>query len=252
MSEAIKELNQESYNLLITKNHDYSNDNLVFTGAKGISARLVDKAQRLFNLSDKEEINHESIQDSILDLINYAHLLNIQRQGLLTQSIKTAFLSGPIDDIGAMEAERWRVTLAQHLGKIGINSFDPARAFNIRNNLSAKAVIEINKRAIEASDIIIANLSGEGRGFGTIREIEYAKSLQKQVIIIGDIVSLAGYDCIVVPTFLALYEFLNIAIPQTQETTKEATEHGKKQTGNGPQKAGTQSGKKESNRSANE
>lgn len=215
-STLIDQLNREAKKLLTSKNEDYSNDNLVHTGAKGISARLVDKAQRLFNLSDKKKINHESIADNIQDLINYAHLLNIQIHGNLNKSTNMVFLSGPIDDISMDEASRWRDTLARQLDKLNVNVYDPARAFRINTKLSSEAVIKINKTAIEASDLLIANLSGEGRGFGTIREIEYAKSLNKQVIIIGDIVSLSAYDCIIVNDMKELLEYLGITIPKSQ------------------------------------
>jgi len=225
----VNELNKISYDLLITKNKDYSNDNLIHTGAKGISARLVDKAQRLFNLADKEEINHESIQDNILDLINYTHLLNIEQQGGLAPTTKLAFLSGPIDDVDEYEAQTWRETLGRHLLKLGVSVFDPAKAFKIANGLSAEAVIDINKEAIRRSNLMIANMSGEGRGFGTIREIEFARSLKIPVIIIGDLVSLATHDCILLPDMHSLYEYLGITIPRSNR--KDSDEHGENERG---------------------
>lgn len=244
ISQIVSELNAESYELLVTKNKDYSNDNLVHTGAKGISARLVDKAQRLFNLSDKRTINHESMQDSILDLINYAHLLNIQQKGGLTQTTKMAFLSGPIDDVAEHEAQTWREALGRHLLRKGVNTFDPSRAFNIANGLSSEAVIAINKEAIRQSDIIIVNLSGNGRAFGTIREIEYAKSLNKHVVIVGEIVSLAGYDCVILPSIRELYEYLGIAIPQSAEKGSEID--GTNQSRNSATQKGIKNAKKDS------
>lgn len=44
----------------------------------------------------------------------------------------------------------------------------------------------MNRKAIQASHAVIANLLGPGRGFGTIREIEYAAANNTMVVVVGD------------------------------------------------------------------
>lgn len=219
VKQEVKTLNHQCEDLLISKNKDYSSDNLIKTGSVGIASRVVDKAHRLFNLSQNEKVNHESVKDTIMDLINYAHLYNIESQQLLKPKYNMVFLSGPIDDVDGREASSWRDTLSRMLLGNGIASFNPYLAFKLEidQKFIADKVISINKAAIDQCDLLIANLNGPGRAFGTIREIEYARLKNIPVIIIGDVVSLSAHDCVVLKDFKELYEFLGMKIDTSKE-----------------------------------
>ena len=210
-------MNQECKELLISKNKDYSSDNLIVVGPPGIASRLVDKVHRLYNLSSNgNPLNHETIKDTLMDIQNYTHLYAIENDKLLRPKYIMVYLAGPIDDIDIQDAKSWRELMARQLWTKGISTFNPATAYHLnldRNTeFISERLISINKKAIEECDLLVANLSGKGRGFGTIREIEYAKSLGKEVIIIGNLKSLSAFDCLVFENVLDFYSYLNIKI----------------------------------------
>jgi len=210
-------MNQECKELLISKNKDYSSDNLIMVGPPGIASRLVDKVHRLYNLSSNSNLlNHETIKDTLMDIQNYTHLYAIESDKLLRPKYIMVYLAGPIDDVDIQDAKGWRDLMARQLWTKGISVFNPATAYNLnldRNTeFISKRLININKKAIEECDLLVANLSGKGRGFGTIREIEYAKSIGKEVIIIGELESLSAFDCLVFKSVLDFYSYLNIRI----------------------------------------
>lgn len=227
IKQEVETLNQKCEDLLVSKNKDYSSDNLIKTGPVGIASRVVDKAHRLFNLSQSDTPNHESVSDTIMDLINYAHLYNIESKQLLKPKYNMVFLSGPIDDIDGREASSWRDTLSRMLLNNGMASYNPYSAFklDINQQFISDKVININKAAIDQCDLVIANLAGNGRAFGTIREIEYARLKGIPVIIVGDVISLSAYDCVVFDNFKDLYDFLGVkvklAVGPSKETPKK-------------------------------
>lgn len=98
----------------------------------------------------------------------------------------TIYLAGPIDDIPEPEARRWRNELA--LGApTGCLFFNPTTAWSGASQMTAQALDYGNRVAIVAADGLLANLSGPGWGFGTIREIEFARSQKKPVAVaLGD------------------------------------------------------------------
>jgi len=76
----------EIVDLLVRKNHDYGDDNLVKHGLLGIIVRLDDKLARLNNLYKKENKNgmvtDEKIEDTIKDIIGYGlNSLRLMREG---------------------------------------------------------------------------------------------------------------------------------------------------------------------------
>lgn len=73
---------QHAINLARQKNADYSSDvdpllNLRIGGSHGVAVRITDKACRLVQLTKNGHLPHvqESVEDTCLDLINYAWLL---------------------------------------------------------------------------------------------------------------------------------------------------------------------------------
>ena len=60
--------------IMVKKNHDYGDDNISALGPKGVFVRIWDKTSRLKQLEwlEKEPKVNESIEDTTLDLANYA------------------------------------------------------------------------------------------------------------------------------------------------------------------------------------
>lgn len=200
----LRQISQENMNLMISKNQDYSGqsgDNISITGIPGIASRLIDKTTRLHNLSNnkKGEINFESIKDTLNDISNYGLIGRLVEEGSWALLPKLVYLAGPIDGISVPDAVMWRNEVTEKLTKHGISTFSPPHAFNVGDFAVAKQVYEICKITIYNSDLILAYLDGPGMAFGTIREIEYARSLDKRVIVVSSkLNSLFSYDVEVV------------------------------------------------------
>lgn len=110
------------------------------------------------------------------------------------------YLAGPQDDVSKGEARGWREEVARQ-APAGVAFFSPAHAYMNVNRASFPAVDHMNRKAIESAHAMIANLSGLGRGFGTIREIEFASANHTGVWVVGDLpYSLMTYDLHVVAT----------------------------------------------------
>lgn len=65
----------EAFKLFVRKQHDYGPTNIGVTGLKGIIVRVADKVSRLVNLFNKDslgEAQNESIEDTLLDMVNYS------------------------------------------------------------------------------------------------------------------------------------------------------------------------------------
>lgn len=96
------------------------------------------------------------------------------------------YLAGPQDDVSQDQARGWREELAAG-APTGVSFFSPAHAYLAVNRASFPAVDAMNRQAIQMSHAVIANLSGPGMGFGTIREIEFATIHNKLVQVVGPI-----------------------------------------------------------------
>jgi nucleoside 2-deoxyribosyltransferase len=96
------------------------------------------------------------------------------------------YLAGPQDDVSKDQARGWREELAAG-APTGMAFFSPAHAYLNVHRESFPPVDWMNRKAISQSHAVIANLGGPGRGFGTIREIEYAVSQHKMVQVVGDL-----------------------------------------------------------------
>lgn len=188
----LREIVEENISLIERKNRDYSGssgDNIIETGMVGMATRIIDKASRFRNLVDKPngEINFESVSDTLNDLMNYSIIARMLEEGCWQTKPKLVYLAGPIDGVSQDEAIGWREATAAAINKKGINVFNPAKAYNICDlSTVKKQIADIDRAAIRECDVVIANLYGNGKGFGTIREIEYAVSLGKRVIVVID------------------------------------------------------------------
>lgn len=82
---------EEMYQVMLQKNQDYSPMNILGTGTVGVTTRIWDKVARLMNLSgfdirtgeytEPKEAKNESIDDTLLDLANYAIIALLVRKG---------------------------------------------------------------------------------------------------------------------------------------------------------------------------
>lgn len=117
------------------------------------------------------------------------------------------YLAGPVDGVQRQEALNWREDVSKRLNKAGVSTFSPAHAFSVAyfggngpsNKATARAVTEINRYAISQSSVVLAYLPKDRTTIGTIREIEYAVSIGKPVVVLierTDIPFLSLYDTI--------------------------------------------------------
>jgi nucleoside 2-deoxyribosyltransferase len=117
------------------------------------------------------------------------------------------YLAGPVDGVKRKEALDWREDVSQHLNRAGISTFSPAHAFSVVyfsgnssfHKVTARTVTEINRYVISQSSVVLAYLPKDRITIGTIREIEYAISIGKPVVVLiehTDISFLSLYDTI--------------------------------------------------------
>lgn len=117
------------------------------------------------------------------------------------------YLAGPIDGVQRQEALDWREDVSQRLNQAGVSTFSPAHAFSVvhfggdnpSNEVTARAVTKINRYAIGQSSVVLAYLPKDRITIGTIREIEYAVSIGKPVVVLverTDVSFLSLYDTI--------------------------------------------------------
>ena len=109
------------------------------------------------------------------------------------------YLAGPIDGVSPDEALDWREAAASAAPQ-GMVFFSPCSAY--LDTASGPAADRANRAIIRECDVLLANLLGGGLKLGTMREIEYARSLGKPVVVISEVAgaSLAAHDLTVVPT----------------------------------------------------
>lgn len=111
---------------------------------------------------------------------------------------KLVYLAGPIDDVAPYNATWWRDRLCEVLTELGHAVYNPYGAWSQTEHLRqhAEACRKVNRQAISSCNLVIAYLGGKGRGFGTIREIEFARGIGINVVIIADgLMSLEACDC---------------------------------------------------------
>lgn len=91
------------------------------------------------------------------------------------------YLAGPVDGVSIEESSSWRELVSEEFPNVVF--FMPNDAYRNITSESVAAADHMNRHAIKCSDAVVANLSGDGRGFGTIREIEFARALEKRVCV---------------------------------------------------------------------
>jgi hypothetical protein len=124
------------------------------------------------------------------------------------------YRAGPQDDVTGDESRGWREELAAGAPS-GVAFFSPAHAYLNVSAASFPPVDWLNRVAIEKSHAVIANLSGPGRAFGTIREIEYAAAHNTMVQVVGaDERSLMTWDVYLADT---LDDALNAILEHVME-----------------------------------
>jgi nucleoside 2-deoxyribosyltransferase len=115
----------------------------------------------------------------------------------MTEQIRPilVYLAGPIDEVTAEQAQGWREAVADEVGA-GVALYSPAHAFVSAGPGNAPAVDMANRMIIQASDGMLAYLPASKRAFGTIREVEFARSMAKPVVCVCEnpLVSLLAYD----------------------------------------------------------
>lgn len=110
------------------------------------------------------------------------------------------YLASPLDGLD-YDGREWYKDAAERMEGLPAVLFCPGNAYMLTDYEQARYVERYNRAAIEASHVVLANLSGPGRALGTIREIEFAKSRGKFVVVVGDVgSSLASHDLEVVPS----------------------------------------------------
>ena len=120
------------------------------------------------------------------------------------------YLAGPVDGVQRKEALDWREDVSQRLNCAGVSTFSPAHAFSVvyfggngsSNKVTARAVTEINRYAISQSSVVLAYLPKGRITIGTIREIEYAISIGKPVVVLVEYTDIS---------FLSLYDTIQVS-----------------------------------------
>lgn len=119
------------------------------------------------------------------------------------------YLAGPIDGIESKESKGWREYLAS-AAPPNIGLFSPAHAYlNVTKECIVGADVA-NRQIIANCSGVLANLMGSGRGFGTIREIEFANIHRKIVVVAADDLddTFMTYDLEVKPTLDEAFDHL--------------------------------------------
>lgn len=129
------------------------------------------------------------------------------------------YLAGPIDGVSIEEACGWREELAKE-APAGALLFNPATAWHGVSGVTAAAADIGNRFIIERCSGVVANLAGEGRAFGTIREIEYARHCGKGVAVVVDrpLDSVLAHDVMQAETPIGALQQLMEWVIQGQQT----------------------------------
>lgn len=83
--------------IVISKQHDYGHDNILAFREQGLVVRLWDKVSRLKNLILGNDVpQHESINDTFIDIAGYAIIGLMLANGTFTNQLKEGINSSPV------------------------------------------------------------------------------------------------------------------------------------------------------------
>lgn len=190
----VRKLHEETLAVMVAKNEDYGTKNIAQTGIEGVAVRLIDKMQRILNITRKggeHAVADEDVRKTFVDVTNYGLIGMMLVDGTWEQVEQTGvvYLAGPIDAVGGNahpEATVWRENATEGLMDMGYGVFNPATAYRFPHKPDAgnsKALSAINRQAIASCDAVLVYLPSYVTSVGTIREIEYARQKGKPVLI---------------------------------------------------------------------
>lgn len=212
---AIRNIVAEAVDLMTRKDRDYGHQNITMTGLSGILVRLVDKAYRLDSLTNSGSApNFESIRDTLMDIMNYGMIGLMVHDGTWDAKLpmRCVYLAGPIDAVTRADAMGWRDQVSGILARQDIATYNPCAAFAGGSLLTADVIDKINRTAIQSCDAVLARMTEKAPSVGTPREIEFAVSLRKPVVVWADNDQwkrhLAAYDIAMAFTAEDAVEFL--------------------------------------------
>lgn len=96
--DSVEEVSRECDDLLVQKQKDYGSQNILEFGEYGLLVRISDKFHRLKNLlqNDKEPQN-ETIEDTFMDLRNYAQIALMVRRGQFDLPLEEEVIKDELD-----------------------------------------------------------------------------------------------------------------------------------------------------------
>lgn len=95
------------------------------------------------------------------------------------------YLAGPIDAVSPDESRKWRNFVQDVLAERGIATFNPATAVT-NGNAARQPVSNVCRSVIACCDYVIAYLPTGWPAFGSIIELEIARSLEVPVVVVSD------------------------------------------------------------------
>lgn len=197
--EAIDFVREKSKQVLISKQKDYGPGNILAFREVGVLVRVYDKVERLRNLlMNNREPSNESLDDTWLDIENYATIARMLRAGIFELPLAeegkkqdfAVYLAGPISDVDIHEAAAWRREAETKLEAAEIRAYNPLRGKDlsdpgVKTNLDYVEVVERDLHDIYCSDIVLVDLRREVKMVGTAMEIAHAKLWGKHVFAFG-------------------------------------------------------------------
>lgn len=187
----VDELQAADKKLLVTKNTAYGNSNITSAGLIGVGTRLLDKVSRLLTMAKNPDTDagDEPLKDTLQDISNYGILGRMLMDGQLHDRPNTVYLCGPIDMATEEQIDAWREAAVSFFERFGVTCFNPSAAWvgiHERNQAINEAVMTVDYLAILNCDMVLAYLPSNILTLGSIREIEFARSHGKRVVVVTD------------------------------------------------------------------
>jgi len=98
--------------------------------------------------------------------------------------IKSAYLAGPMENVGQDEMTEWREVAKSILEPAGITCLDPTRRRHSFEQKYMKRIFELDLIDIRDSDMILLNLNGDNTPKnGTAMEVFYASYVLRKPVV---------------------------------------------------------------------